>query len=141
MSTTKIDGLRQDSPAAMRMLAYLERVGPASRKALEIACYVDQSHARKEIFRMRSAGGLVHIASWELGAHGPYVAVYGIGPGRDAKRPKALTPAQKTRRLRADLAERFGHTTMERIRRSAANGGISALVVDGRTVYRRGGRE
>ncbi len=133
-------GLRQDAPGVRRMLQRLETLGPATRYRLALECHLDQNHAANLVRRLRALPGLIHIAAWALpeNGRGPWTPVYALGAGRDARKPIPSTPAQKSRLRRARLIEKIGVHHADRILRSRQAGGIDTLVIDGRTVYRRG---
>jgi len=139
VNKTRIIGLRQDSPGAMRMLAHLQEVGTATRYALSVACHIDQCHAASEIRRMRRAGGLMHIVAWVRpdAGHGSYAPVYAIGTGVDVPKPAQIPRHELCRRYREGLKERFGKDIASKITRGRNNGGADSVVIDGRTVYRR----
>ncbi len=139
--TTGIIGLRQNSPAAMRILAHLQFIGPATRWDLAKACHTDQRHAAELIRAMRRHPGMLHIGGWVRPAsgNGPYAPVYAIGPGKDKPKPRPLTGSEKSKRRRNALLEKFGdQKTVNRICKSRNNGGASRVVIDGVTLYERG---
>jgi hypothetical protein len=48
--------------------------------------------------------GEVHLASWQRHANGgPFAMVYAPGAGRNAKPPKPMTDAERTRRMRGHM--------------------------------------
>lgn len=55
--------------------------------------------ARKVLWQWH-ADGLIHITKYRRGDAGDYRPLYSWGPGQDARRPKALTAAQKCKRWR-----------------------------------------
>ena len=133
-------GLRQDSPAARRILHRLQTQGPATRYRLAIECHINQHHAAGLMRRLVEVGGLLHVSAWTLpeSGHGPFTPVYAHGPGADAVKPAGLTNAEKGRLRRKRLKERFGSRITHRICRSRNEGGAAAIIIDGITVYRRG---
>ena len=133
-------GLRQDSPAAMRILAHLEAVAPSTRYDLAVTLHIDQRHAARLIRTMHLAGGLIHISDWvrPSSGHGAHAAVYKIGPGVDKEKPAMLSGTEKKRRYRAALIEKYGASIANKITRSRKYGGADRIAVDGQTVYQRG---
>lgn len=141
MTTTGIIGLRQNTPAAMRMLERLQYVGPATRWTMAKECHIDQYHAANIVRLMIRLGGLLHISGWSRpeSGHGSYAPIYSIGPGANKPKPKQLTATVKSRNRRNSLIERFGDSLIaERICRSRRNGGADRIVIDGKTIYQRG---
>ena len=129
------------SPGAMRMLAWLETRGPSTRRNLAQVCYLDQRTAARYLAEMMRCDGLVHIKSWARlnpAGNGQWSAVYAIGPGTHAKKPKLITMRQKNINHRRRLENKLGRDLMQRVLTTRKRGGADTLVIDGRTVYRRG---
>ena len=139
---TKIIGCRQPvSPAAMRMLAWLETHGPATRRHLASVCFVDQRSAARYLVEMKACYGLLHIAGWERlnpAGNGQWSPLYALGPGKNARKPPHVTWRQRHATRRARLEQKFGPDLAKRILTSRKQGGAEWLAVDGRTAYRRG---
>ena len=79
-----------------------EIIGKQSKPIKQIAKTAGRSEqsVRIVVERLRK-NGIVHIKRWKRGESGPFSAYYFWGAGKDAKRPKPITNAEKVRRYRA----------------------------------------
>lgn len=92
----------RDSPGMARLVGALKRLGNLT--AREAAAAAGLSHNT-----VRSAGYMdilveqqrIHILGWRRNSRGPMTPVYRAGPGVNAEKPPAYTPAAKSRRWRA----------------------------------------
>lgn len=88
---------------AAAITAFIEKNGPQTRAEVETGL-PQYRHASRVLVRMHKQGDL-HIDSWVrdiAGTKREYLrAVYNVGPGVDARKPPALSKAEKTRRYRA----------------------------------------
>lgn len=75
------------------------QAGPLSAHDLAPKIYLCYGHAWR-VLRLMHQQGLVHIAKWPLRRtpRCTRVAAYAAGPGKDAKKPPALTGPQKQAR-------------------------------------------
>lgn len=118
-----------------RLLEALDkRTGTAREIAERIPCC--HEHARA-IFRMLHLRGWVHIRTWRRGRQGPASPVFAIGPGKDAPRPASLTAAQKCKRYREQLRQRFGENygVVHAAMKQKIPG--RQIIVEGKVVYQQ----
>jgi hypothetical protein len=121
-----------------------ERLGRWTSKELAAETGSHIASTRSSI-RMMHKHGLIHIAAWTdlRGMSGHPLAIYQWGEGVDAIKPRAPgTKAQRqTRRVqvkRAQLTARYGQEVARKILNARKYGGAEAIVIDGKTIYRRG---
>lgn len=91
-------------------------VMPGTPHEIAAAAMVSESTCRKWIRHLRAAGQS-HISKWTRTSGAPR-ATHSAGPGRDAKKPRALTMAEYCRRSRR-LADIEGRGDVIRARRIA----------------------
>lgn len=67
---------------------------PASKITIAKTTGVDRSTINRDVNKM-AANGLIHIGQWLARGEGPAsIAVYHAGPGKQARKPVALTRAE-----------------------------------------------
>ena len=101
----------------------------------------EMNNARKSIRTMRRHG-LIHITDWVKNSNGVAVALYQWGEGTDAIRPRKRSRREIARvnmqKRRARLIEEYGIEAARRIIKCRRLGGAEHIVIDGKSVYRRG---
>ena len=73
-----------------RNLTIYEMADIAERDRSTVARAANALHAEREI----------HIADWRVWGRGPHIAVYGVGDFDDVPNPRALTNAERCKKMR-----------------------------------------
>lgn len=97
----KFQNADRDSPGMARIVGALKRLGNLTYREVAEA-------AGLSINTLRSARYMdilveqerIHILGWRRNKRGPMTAVYRVGPGVNAAKPSAYSPAAKSRRWR-----------------------------------------
>lgn len=106
---------------AMQDIADALAIAPMSRMELNTALDYNPSRVAHYVRRMHREG-LIHIVKWlkRPCGHGKFMAVFTIGPGKDAPRPKPKTRAQVSRdvrkKIKADPVRRVDYLQKARAR-------------------------
>lgn len=92
----------------------LGRLPSWTRQELADAAGVDRERISLLITELHAAGA-VHISSWTETTHGRPLAVYSLGPGKDAKKRTALTGKERTAAYNARQRQRAQATLQQAI--------------------------
>ena len=128
----------QTSPAGKRILALLQSVTDAlSSQDVAARVHIAPAYAQT-LLRQMSADKVIGVASWRRNLNGNATPFYLIGV-EDAPAPEKFSAAEKCKRCRAAILRDLPEPVAKRVL-SALHGNVkvSAVVADGRTVYRRG---
>lgn len=120
------------SPRAFQIVEQIEKLGELSLPDVE---GIPRGYAA-ELLTWLKEEKVIHVDRWEL--HGcTWRQIYVLGPGTNAKRPKALSHAVRSRRRKRKIRELYGPEIAKKIIRSRRDGGADRVVINGITVYER----
>lgn len=87
------------SPSMRRIVVALVAHGPMSPEEIALeACMSESTLTHAQYLKTLRAAGLVHVFKWDRSHNGPPTPIWAAGPGKDAKRPKPYSTAEKCRR-------------------------------------------
>lgn len=78
----------------------------------------------------------IHISAWRHNDRGLATPIYAMGPGRNKRRPKPETPAQRCKRRRAWMIEHYGSAIADRVL-SPNKYGNPKIYIDGQRITSR----
>lgn len=128
----------QTSPAGKRILALLQSVtDPLSPQEVAAQVHIVPAYAQT-VLRQMHADKAIGVAAWHRNLNGNATPLYLVGV-EDVPAPEKYSAAEKCRRYRAAILRDLPEPVAKRVL-SALHGNVkvSAVVADGRTVYRRG---
>lgn len=86
------------SPIMQRIVSALERCGQLSRDEIAEEAYCSPATLRtKDYMSKLVSEGLVHISSWRRNSPGRASPIYAAGRGVNAKKPRKITSAERTK--------------------------------------------
>lgn len=93
--------LNVDSPSMRRILSVLEKHGDLDAEDIALEAHVSQnSLSSGGYLRYLILQGKIHIAAYRRNFVGSASPIYRLGPGKPAKKPRAYTDAEKSKRWR-----------------------------------------
>lgn len=94
---------REIHPTRQRILKKLQELGPMTKYQIAEACFVSFRNVN-EYLKLMHEDLEVYIHSWARSGTGggSWTKVWGYGDGKDARRPRASTPAERSRKRRQD---------------------------------------
>lgn len=120
---------RKVSPTRARILKKLQELGPMTKHRIAETCFVTIRNAN-EYLNIMHEGLEVYVHDWVRtgSGGGPWLKVWAAGCEKDARKPKALTPAERSRKRRQDpevaineLLKKRSQRFNERMRRLHGN--------------------
>lgn len=109
---------REIHPTRQRIAKKLQELGPMTKYQIAEVCFVSFRNVN-EYLNLMYEDLEVHIDSWIRSGTGggSWTKVWAYGDGKDARRPKALTAAEKARKRRQDPEVAIDELMKKRVKR------------------------
>jgi hypothetical protein len=105
-----------DSPTMRRIVAALVAHGPMSPEEIVLeACVAERTLTSGQYLKILHDAARIHVHKWDRSHNGRPTAIWAAGPGKDAKRPKPYSVAEKCRRWRKASNYNRRHADARRI--------------------------
>jgi hypothetical protein len=109
---------REIHPTRQRIAKKLQELGPMTKYQIAEVCFVSFRNVN-EYLNLMYEDLEVHIHSWVRSGTGggPWIKVWAYGDGKDARKPRALTAAEKSRKRRQDPEVAIDELMKKRVKR------------------------